>query len=342
MKRGICLEQRKISVITTVYKTYPYLRRCVASITAQTYKNLEIILVDDGSPDESGALCDELAKSDERIKAVHIENSGPAHARNTALDIVTGDYVAFVDSDDYIDNDMLSSLVALLEENDCDMAACSFKPCVDGGDIPSRAFSEKTEVFSAEEALCSLFRKGGMDFSACTKLFRAELFKKQRFTDGILMEDKDITYRIISDCKKVVYRDTPKYHYYMSENSIMRSAFSEKKLAAFEINERMERFFNTGKYPKAKKAFRCYGVKLGIIEISQMTHFGFDGYEYYEKSVKLLRKGFWQSLFSSVVDKRYSAAALIIIIRRFFGGKRVWSGKFMKRIAEKIYAAFGK
>lgn len=332
------MEKKKISVIIPVYNVMEYLERCVSSVLRQTYRNLEVILIDDGSPDDSGVLCDRIAQSDTRVSVINTENRGTACARNSGLDAACGDYISFIDSDDIIEADMLSLLAALIENNHSEMSVCSFMPNKNGVNMPPRVYSEKTRVLSVEEALRSLFEPDGIGFSACNKLFSAKLFGNLRFREGILMEDKDITYRIISQCTSVAYCDAPKYIYFMSENSVMRSDFCEKKLISFEINERMERFF-CEKYPRLVRAFRCYGVKLGVIELAQMSHFHYSDFSYYEKSAALLRKGFICSLFTNVVSKRYTAAAVPILLCRFFRGGHAWESRAFRRLTERIYSS---
>ena len=142
-----------ISVLVPVYKTEAYLTRCVSSICNQTYKNLEIILVDDGSPDRSGEVCDALAREDRRIRVIHKENGGLASARNAGIDAMTGEYAAFVDSDDYILPEMIRTLYDLCIRHQAQIACCGIERVTDRGHV--NYFNEKTEDF-LPKILCFL------------------------------------------------------------------------------------------------------------------------------------------------------------------------------------------
>ncbi len=187
LKRGIM--DKKISVIVPVYKVEKYLARCVDSIIDQTYKNLEIILVDDGSPDGCGAMCDEYAKKDERIKVIHKENGGLSSARNAGLDIATGDYIAFVDSDDRITPDAYENLLKALDGKSDAIANFMYEREMESGEtFPSVVPHKNDEIISVENYIGELMMHVG-DVSACTKLFPKGVISGVRFAEGFLNED---------------------------------------------------------------------------------------------------------------------------------------------------------
>lgn len=165
-----------VSVIVPVYKVEKYLKKCVVSILNQTYKNLEIILVDDGSPDNSGKICDELKKTDSRIKVIHQENMGLSGARNTALDIMSGDAVTFVDSDDTIDLHMVEYLVNDMKQYDADIVECQFFEVFDGK-INQYQYLRETKIYNTEQALLIDFSSKGGSIAACGKLYRKKYLK---------------------------------------------------------------------------------------------------------------------------------------------------------------------
>ena len=214
-----------ISVIIPIYKVHAYLSKCVESITAQTYGKLEIILVDDGSPDECPALCDAWALKDKRIKVIHKENGGLSDARNAGIEIASGDYILFVDGDDYIAPDMCEKLLTAIEDSDADMAVCSFYwEYPDRQEIQPMSVLNGT-VVSQSEILETWARFGGVEFVvAWNKLYRRELFftpEHIRYPVGRLHEDEFTSYRLLYAAKRVVFVDKPLYHYVQRGNSIM-------------------------------------------------------------------------------------------------------------------------
>ena len=214
-----------ISVIVPVYNVAPYLERCVASICAQTYLNLEILLVDDGSTDDSGQICDRLARTDARIRVIHKENGGLSSARNAGLDAAAGDFVGFVDSDDWIEPDMYEAMLALMQRYDAQLV-CAGRYDVD------ETTSEKTvglcparqECISGEALTGRIFVWDNCDSSACDKLFRAELFQNIRFPEGWVSEDVATIYRVTLRASRAGLCSRPLYHYFHRRGSISKGA----------------------------------------------------------------------------------------------------------------------
>lgn len=218
-----------VSVIVPVYKVEEYLEKCVKSIKEQTYQNLEIILVDDGSPDNSGKMCDALKKTDPRIKVIHQENMGLSGARNSALDIMKGDAVTFVDSDDTIDSHMIEYLVSDMEQYDADIVECQFYE-VFGSKVNVYDYLKETKVYNTEQALLiDLCSKGG-SVAACGKLYRKKIFKTHRFEVGRIGEDMFAIIESLCQAERIVIDHRPMYYYYHRNNSITTNRFSEKTL----------------------------------------------------------------------------------------------------------------
>ena len=217
----------KISVIIPVYKTEKYLEKCVKSVIAQTYENLEIILVDDGSPDNSGTLCDKLAESDDRIKVIHKTNGGLSSARNAGIDAAVGDYLGFVDSDDWIDPKMYEVLHNMLAGNGLDISCCNIMRMRGNEEIPIiKDLSLDVTYTGREAALRVLDEEEKILFSMANKLFRAELFNNIRLREGILFEDFQIMPRLLLKSEKVTCTGKPLYYYFESEGSILRGEYS--------------------------------------------------------------------------------------------------------------------
>ena len=221
--------EEKISVIVPIYKVEKYLRKCVDSIINQTYKNLEIILVDDGSPDNCPAICDEYAKKDNRIKVIHKPNGGLSDARNAGLDIATGEYIAFVDSDDYIDLTMYEKLYNAIKQNNCDLAICGFRQ-VDENDKPlNNGWSKKFVIYEKDHSLDALFTTniGGI-VVAWNKLYKKHIFDIIRYPKGLIHEDEYIIYDVIVKCNGIVIIEDQLYNYVQRANSIIGSKPTKK------------------------------------------------------------------------------------------------------------------
>ena len=218
-----------ISVIVPVYKTEKYLHKCVDSITAQTYTDLEIILVDDGSPDDCGRICDEYAQKDSRIKVIHRANGGLSAARNSGLETAGGEYVSFIDSDDYIDPDYFEALTSCITGG-ADMAICGFVKETENGEVFKIHGSGNGENLPLipEQALAEICRRRLFGFFAWGKLVRRDIALAHLFPEGRLFEDVFTVYKYIGDSRAIVYTDKVKYHYVSHEGSIMHSNWSER------------------------------------------------------------------------------------------------------------------
>lgn len=215
-----------ISVIVPVYKVEKYLDKCIESIVNQTYRDLEILLVDDGSPDNCPAICDKWAKADNRIKVIHKENGGVSSARNIGLDNASGDYIGFVDSDDYSDPKMYELLMNNLLSESSDIAVCSSFTVAENGEIKADAFSENKVCFQ-EEAV--KFISYQMNNSLWNKLFRKEVLVGCRFDEGHTFgEDHLFLLKAMKNAERVSFISNPLYYYVQRSNSTTGSKFSER------------------------------------------------------------------------------------------------------------------
>lgn len=209
-----------ISVIIPVYQVKAYLSRCVGSVCAQTHKNLEIWLIDDGSTDGSGQLCDALAAGDSRIRVIHQENRGLSAARNAGLDRATGAYIAFVDADDWIGETMLETLLHTLKTTGADMALCNIR-CEPGADTPMTS-----GCLSQGEFLdCLLGDQAWFYITVCNKLCWRAVWDGLRFPEGYIYEDEAVIYRVAARCRQVAVTDKVLYHYLRRPESITGRGF---------------------------------------------------------------------------------------------------------------------
>lgn len=209
-----------ISIIVPVYNVEQYIEKCVISIMNQTYKNIEIILVDDGATDNSGKICDELKEKDNRITVIHKKNGGLSDARNAGLKIAKGEYIGFVDSDDYIEQDMFEALYKINKQNDADISIVSFYELYGGKVIGVRA-SKSLEVFNKIDAIKELLIDTKIQSYAWNKLFKRELFKDINFPTNKNFEDIATTLLLFEKANKIVLLESPKYYYVRRDDSII-------------------------------------------------------------------------------------------------------------------------
>ena len=222
-----------ISVIVPVYKVEAYLDRCVQSIVDQTYRNLEIILVDDGSPDNCGAMCDAWAEKDSRVKVIHKENGGGAQARNIGLDCAKGEYIGFVDSDDFIHPEMYWYLYEMIQKTQADIAECGYY--LTEKDIFLREeVEEEVHVFNAEKALKENIRDHICRQLMWNKLYKRETVGDTRMVEGKTIDDEFFTYRVLARANSVAVGKQLMYAYRQQQESIMHQKYSMKWLAAIE------------------------------------------------------------------------------------------------------------
>jgi glycosyltransferase involved in cell wall biosynthesis len=239
-----------VSVIIPIYNTEECLDKCVGSIVNQTYKNLEIILVDDGSTDNSLMICDEWASKDNRIKVIHQENGGVSKARNTGLDNVTGEYISFVDSDDYVEKNYIDFLYYNLHAYGADISMGKQKVT-----YPNMSFSTASGnlyKYTPHDCFDMLMYHEDFDVSAWGKLFKKELFDGIRFPEGRLYEDTATTYKVMDRAKLIVLNSLVIYHYVIRENSITTSDFDESRMGLIQSTNEMCDYIEK-KYPDLKQ-----------------------------------------------------------------------------------------
>lgn len=225
----------KISIIVPCYNIAPYLQRCVDSILNQTYSNFELILVDDGSTDKTGELCDELEQLDERIKVVHKQNGGLSDARNAGIDIADGDFLAFVDGDDYLEINAYELMIAEMQDAEVSLVSAGMITEDINGNI-NKLMNETKAKLSREEAFANLLGNNRtIGQSSCNKLFRKQLFEQLRYKKGIIYEDMQLLPQILDICEKVVLLNVPVYHYVKRSGSITENKFSRWKYEGRKI-----------------------------------------------------------------------------------------------------------
>lgn len=291
----------KISVVVPIYNVEAYLSRCVDSILNQTYSNLEVILVDDGATDGSGAICDSYAARDSRVQVIHKENGGLSSARNAGIDVATGDFLTFVDSDDWIALESYEHMLALALKYDVPLV------CAGRYDVSSET-GKKTvglcptmeEVVTGQELARRIFRWENVDSSACDKLYRRELFREIRFPLGKTMEDVPTTYRVVLNAGRAAMCPEPIYHYFHRPGSITTTSISEKNFYFVEHTEGIYQFIREH-YPEIEPEARYLRVRSLAHTVITL-----------ELVPKAVRKRFAQQYSSSLGELR---SHLIFIVK---------------------------
>lgn len=241
-----------VSVIVPVYKVELYLERCLESIINQTYKDLEIILVDDGSPDKCPEICDQYAEYDKRVKVIHKPNGGLSSARNAGIDVMNGEYVTFIDSDDFISEDAIEKWVHYIKEYHANIVVGKYQ-IYNKGDILERNSTGKVEKWSVCDALRYMFIIDGKLCSAWGKLYDARLFERLRYPEEIqYAEDMYVIHLLFHEAENIVFTNDVQYYYSQEGASLVRSAFSEKKLQRVEAVEKWIDFIEEF-YPELKE-----------------------------------------------------------------------------------------
>lgn len=223
-----------ISVIVPIYNVEKYLARCVDSIVNQTYKNLEIILVDDGSPDSCPQMCDDYAKKDSRIKVVHKKNGGLSDARNAGMAVATGEYISFIDSDDYVSDDFFECLLDVINKENSDIAECSVVKFYEDNRFDEFSDDLSVKTYDTQDAMSALIAENPFHQHVWNKLYKTELVKDIPYAVGKLNEDEFWTYQVFGRANKVSKLNKTMYYYFQRNSSIMGVGYNIRRLDALE------------------------------------------------------------------------------------------------------------
>lgn len=273
----------KISIIVPIYNVEEYLARCLESIIHQTYNNIEIILVDDGSLDNCGKICDKYAKKDKRIKVIHKENGGLSAARNSGFKISTGEYIMFVDSDDWIDYDMVKKLITNIKKYDSDIAICGVKKIIDDRINLMEWYNEEI-CFNTNEALEALVENNEVKSFAWNKIYKKYLFDKYEWPENKIYEDVRIMHAIFRECKTISIVPDYLYNYYQRKNSIDNLPSLRNKLELiFSFKDRYN-YMKNEKLPYDTKIL--YQIAILSIENLMKNRFSKEDIKKYKKELK--------------------------------------------------------
>lgn len=288
----------EISVIVPVYKVEKYLDRCIESIVNQTYPDFELILVDDGSPDGSPILCDKWAEKDSRVHVIHKKNGGASSARNAGLKIAKGNWIAFADSDDWLDRTALKTLYNLANQYNVPMAIGGMRVVQKYTDA-SIVMKQNAKVLSNADLMSRFFRLNGEPdtHSVCGAIIRRDILEDYSFIEGRMNEDVETCYYLARKCEAAVYTDAPLYNYFKNIEGVTNSGFSKKKLDLLDIwdivQKQVEQF--TPEYSYACE-MNCKRARFTLL--TQMSLNGYDHDDSLMKKTKQqlkkeVRQSFW-------------------------------------------------
>ena len=240
-----------VSLIIPIYKVSDCLPRLLDSVLAQTHKDLEVILIDDGSPDSSGMICDEYAKKDPRFKVIHKENGGVSNARNSGLDVASGDYIAFADGDDYLAEDYIGYLLDLCTGNNADMSCCAWTLDIDGQLKKCSFRKNEPGLYTGNlEAMRAMLTTRLLSSSVWGKMFKRSLFGNVRFPDGSNYYEDDATmYRLVANAGSVAIGGDSKYFYTLRNDSMIHRSFNDNNFKMIEVFEKRCAFIEKN-YPE--------------------------------------------------------------------------------------------
>jgi len=305
------LEEKKISVIVPVYNVENYLEKCIDSILTQTYKNTEILIIDDGSTDNSGEICDRLSEKDERITVLHKPNGGLSDARNAGLELATGDYISFVDSDDYLEPDFLKILAESLERTGADVSACRYRMVWENGDSKSIGNDGKTVEYTGDGPLAEYLYGVNVDPFVWNKLYKREIIGSTIFIKGITGEDNPFNIEIMKRCNKLVSTGADLYCYLQNrKGSILSSGISQKKIdMVFRWNEVTEDCRNN--YPQLVK----YSLRRQFLFYAGLYNriWNNSGFREAQNNIRsFIKSNYREILRSDVCSKTEKTAALLL------------------------------
>ncbi|MGO4496761.1 glycosyltransferase family 2 protein [Paenibacillus sp. 2RAB27] len=296
-----------ISIIVPVYNVESYLKQCLESLLAQTFTDIEIILINDGSMDKSGDICDEYAKHNSRIKVVHKEYGGVSSSRNVGIKLAQGDYLGFVDSDDRIDVNMYKELYELCVQSKSDISICMLGREINGELLNRNEEEIIKKEMNNTEAMRELFKGVLYRFSLCNKLFRKSCFIDITFPEGRIHEDLSTTYKLFAKCNRAIFTNYIGYIYIKRENSILTKKFSDKRLDAFIGWGEILPFMNE-KYPQLSREFlSCfvYGCVDNVNYILNQVENKKDQEKYLSSIQLLVRKYFRGILTNNALSIKY-------------------------------------
>lgn len=307
----------KISIIVPVYNVEEYIHRCIDSILAQTFTDFELILVNDGSPDQCGKICDKYAENDSRIKVIHKKNGGVAEARNFGLEIAQSQYIGFVDSDDYIESTMYEKLYTACINNSAEISVCG-RCDIYENKKESTFVLPKEEIWDKKKAIENLLTWNNIDSSVCDKLIKSNIFEGLKFPVDKNVEDIFIAYKLIFKSNKICHIGEPLYNYCHRKDSRSVEDFSEERLDMLEVSLNINKFVNET-YPDLKNKADSFYYKhlIYLLKLLQLKGNSKENYEHNKKSRELLASNLINIFKNQNIEMKNKIVALLLMTNTY-------------------------
>lgn len=305
--------QPLISIIIPVYNVSLYLRRCLDSVVSQTYRNLEIIIVNDGSTDDSGKICEEYARKDVRIKVFHQQNKGQAEARNYGMSHVHGIYIVYVDSDDYVSENYVEHMFILAKQNHVDFVQCCMEKFWDDKKVDVKTVDYDTKIYTASEALEAYCYQKYFTPSPWGKLIHISLMENLKFPICMGYEDAALMYKVIGNAHHLLFTKEVMYYYRQHEMSTMHSEFSEKKIDRIKIAKQLRQYIDIN-FPENSKAVKTRCILADFQLLMDLP---------YHKNYKNLRYKVYEDIrnirWAVITDSRSKISIRVMALISYFG-----------------------
>lgn len=305
----------KISVIVPIYNVEKYLDRCVKSLINQTYKNIEIILVDDGSPDKCPEMCDYYATEDYRIKVIHKENGGLSDARNVGIEKSTGSYISFVDSDDWVEEDFIEELYNNIKRENADISIIGYTLIWDSGKRITYSDNNDYFVYNQEYAIKELLKQKKFQCMVCQKMYKRDIFSDIKFPLGKIYEDVAVSLPTFLKADKVVFSGDPKFYYFQRENSIVNEKFSKEKLYFLDCCKEIIDYSNNHNKIFDKEAHNFYLRALLMLLLQLYSDVRTRNSEICKQLEKEVRKNKKHIFVNPYIDFKKRIALFMILVR---------------------------
>lgn len=313
------MQEGLLSIVVPIYKVERYLDRCLESLVHQTYRNLEIILVDDGSPDKCPEMCDAWAEKDNRIRVIHKPNGGLSDARNAGIRIATGDWIAFVDSDDYVDLSMYQIMLSALNRTGADIACCG-RYIAAGSELTPQHTLEQEAVFGGADAVREVLMGGKVEEATWDKVYKRSLFHGIEFPTGENNEDIVVIPKLLLKAASVVHVGCPLYYYCQNAGSITKSAYSEKKRVILKHLDEIKQYLMAECeellcwYPMLETRYCQSTLYLLLDNKAVLTKYKQDYREFYKR----FRKSFWVCFWKGNMNTGEKIKGILIYFKLYF------------------------
>ncbi len=320
MQHSDCLNDILVSVIVPIYNVESFLPQCIDSLLAQTHPNMEIILVDDGSPDHCAAICDQYAEKHTNIRVIHKENGGLSSARNAGIDVAKGTYIGFVDSDDFVAPTMFRNLLEAAVSSKSQIAACGRYLTNEAGSVTGTAYTLPTPgSYTVQEAAKQILTAGELDVAVWDKLFLTELFHDIRFPIGRINEDAAIIFNLLIKATTIVHIGVPMYYYRCRSGSITKSGYKPNKIHALEHAEQILELFSvydSTLLPHCRQYLAytcCHQLSLILKDSSAMKAYR----QHYKRYIRHLDHNIILLLTGSNIRMTWKVQSILMVLRLY-------------------------